>query len=70
MNDFGKSTINKLARNGITVYGMTVIPGSGCLPFANGTRGYKVNNKGRGEIWTYEQVIAAANSNNTQNGDS
>lgn len=59
MRDF--STIAALARKGITVYGLTVIPDmSSDMPYANGDRGYKINDNGCGRIMTFAQVKAAA----------
>jgi hypothetical protein len=60
MTDFTATTRAKLARKGISVYGLTVIPGAGALPFATGVRGYKVNDNGCGRIWTYAEVMEAS----------
>lgn len=60
MRDFSRKTLAALASKGITLYGTTVIPGAGDLPFATGDRGYKVNDNGCGRIWTFAQVQEAA----------
>jgi hypothetical protein len=61
MRDFSAATRRALARKGIEIYGLTVIPAVGNpMPFANGDRGYKVNDNGCGRIWTFAQVLEAA----------
>lgn len=61
MLDFSRKTLNSLARKGIAVYGTCVIPTAGNeMPFANGDRGYKVNDNGCGRIWTFTEVQEAA----------
>lgn len=60
MRDFSARTIRRLAARGIAVIGTTVIPGAGDMPFANGERGYRVNDNGCGRIWTFAQVMGAA----------
>lgn len=61
MADFSRKTIAALARKGIRVYGLTVIPNmSSDMPFATGDRGYKVDDNGCGRIWSFAQVLGAA----------
>lgn len=60
MRDFSKSTLAALADRGIRVVGLTVIPSDGDLPFATGSRGYRVDDNGCGRIWTFAQVKGAA----------
>ncbi len=60
MRDFSSSTLKALAARGIRVVGTTVIPASGDMPFANGSRGYRVDDNGCGRIWTFDQVKGAA----------
>lgn len=60
MNDFSKKTIAALARKGISLIGLTVIPGAGDMPFANGERGYCVNDNGCHKIKTFPQMLALA----------
>lgn len=60
MSDFDKRTIKALARRGIKVMGLTVIPGSGPLPMASGSRGYCVDDNGTHRVWTFAQVLDAA----------
>lgn len=59
MNDFSKQTLVALGKRGITLIGITVIPGTGELPMANGERGYCMDDNGTQRIWTFEQVLAA-----------
>ena len=60
IRDFSRSTFKALAARGIAIYGVTAIPGHGAMPYANASRGYKVNDNGCGRIWTFEQVMEAA----------
>lgn len=61
MADFSRSTIRALFRKGIRVCGLTVIPSMASdLPFATGSRGYKVDDNGCGRVWTFAQVMGAA----------
>jgi hypothetical protein len=60
MRDFSSSTLRLLARKGIAIVGTTVIPGEGDMPFATGSRGYRVDDNGCGRIWTFQQVLEAA----------
>ena len=60
MSDFSRKTLSALAARGISVYGITAIPGDGDLPFANSVRGYKVNDNDTGKIWTFAEVMGAA----------
>ena len=60
MTDFSKKTIATLARKGITLIGLTVIPGEGPLPFATGERGYCLNDNGCHRIRTFNEVLALA----------
>jgi hypothetical protein len=58
--DFSVKTRRALSKRGIAIIGSTVIPGTGPLPFANGTRGYCLNNNGEHQIRTYAEVEAMA----------
>jgi len=60
MNDFSKKTLAALARKGITLLGLTVIPGAGDLPFASGERGYRISDNGCGRILSFAQMMEAA----------
>lgn len=61
MRDFSSATLRRLARKGITLTGLTVIPNmASAMPFANGDRGYKVNDNGCGRVWTFNEVLEAA----------
>lgn len=57
MNDFSKKTLRSLGRKGISLVGLTTIPGSGPLPFANGETGYVLNDNGTQRIRTFSQVL-------------
>jgi len=57
---FGRKAIATLARKGITITALTVIPGEGDLPFATGETGYIVADNGCGRVWTYREVAEAA----------
>lgn len=59
MRDFSSKTRNTLARKGITVLTATFIPGSDGS-FANGERAYNVSDNGCGRVWTFAQVMEAA----------
>jgi hypothetical protein len=63
MNDFSKRTLAHLTRRGIRLIGLTVIPADGDLPFANGDRGYCVDDNGTHKVWTFAQVMGAAENN-------
>lgn len=61
MRDFSLNTRNALARKGIAIIGLTVIPSSDPqVGFASGERGYRVNDNGCGRIWTFAEVLEAA----------
>ncbi len=61
MRDFSASTLRALARKGIRLVGLQAIPDtSSDMPFANATRGYKVNDNGCGRVWTFAQMLEAA----------
>lgn len=60
MRDFTTKTRNALARKGIAIIGLTVIPDASDLPFASGARGYRVNDNGCGRILSFAQVLELA----------
>jgi len=61
MNDFSKKTIAALARKGISLIGLTVIPDmASAMPFANGERGYCLNENGCHRIRTFKEVLEMA----------
>lgn len=61
MRDFSAKTLRLLARKGIAVIGLTVIPNAASdMPFATGDRGYAVNDNGCHRIWTFAKVREAA----------
>lgn len=60
MNDFSKITVRKLAKKGITLIGLTVIPNNSDMPFANGDRGYRINDNGTHRIKTFTEVLELA----------
>ncbi|WPZ05469.1 hypothetical protein [Pelagerythrobacter marinus] len=61
MNDFSSATKRALARKGIRVIGLTVIPGAGDFPFSTGERGYRLDDNGCHRIFSFTQVVEAAN---------
>lgn len=60
MNDFSKKTLSSLLRKGITLVGLTLIPGNGDMPFANGERGYILNDNGTQRVLLFSQVLDLA----------
>lgn len=58
--DFSAATIRKLAKKGIEIVGVQLIPGEGDMPWANAERGYVASDNGTGKVWTFRQVMAAA----------
>jgi hypothetical protein len=61
MNDFSKSTLRSLAAKGISLVGITLLPDNGsAMPFANGERGYLLNDNGCGIVRTFGQVLELA----------
>jgi len=58
MNDFSRKTIAALARKGIRIVGLCVIPGTGDLPFATGERGYRLDDNDCGRIRSFAEVLA------------
>lgn len=58
--DFSRSTLNTLAKRGIRIIGITVIPDmTKALPYASGERGYQIDDNGTGRVWAYADVVAA-----------
>ena len=61
MRDFSKKTLAALARKGIVITGFAAIPNMAlATPFASADRGYAVDDNGCGRIWTFSQVLEAA----------
>lgn len=60
MSDFSRATLRSLACKGITLVGLTLLPGTGSLPYATGERGYLMADNGTGRVWTFRQVLEAA----------
>ena len=57
---FAAKTLRALAKKGINIIGITLIPGAGDMPWANGETGYQVDDNGTGRVWTFREVLAAA----------
>ena len=56
---FGRKAVAALARKGISVRGLTALPGhSGS--YLDPDQGYLVDDNGCGRVWTYSQVREAA----------
>ena len=61
MNDFSKKTLAALARRGIRLIGLTVIPNmASAMPYANGDRGYCLDDNGCHRIRTFQEVMEMA----------
>jgi len=60
MNDFSRKTIRSLARQGISLISLTVIPDSGAMPFATGERGYILDDNGTQRVLLFSQVLELA----------
>jgi hypothetical protein len=59
--DFSATTNRLLGRRGVRVTGLTTLPNMASdMPYANGERGYIVNDNGTQRIWTFAQVVEAA----------
>lgn len=56
--DFSKAVRKALAKNGIAIIGTCTIPGDGPMPYANGARGYQIDDNGTGRIKTYTEMRA------------
>lgn len=56
---FSRKTLAGLSRKGIAIIGITCIPDASGS-FANGETAYKVSDNGTGRIWTFRQVLRAA----------
>jgi hypothetical protein len=55
--DFPRGTLSALTKRGIKIVGSTWLPGpSGS--YANGERGYLIDDNGTGKVWSYQQVAA------------
>ena len=57
--DFNRKVLNALKKKGITITGITNLPGKGG-DFANGERGYNVTDNGKGRVLTYKEVLKEA----------
>lgn len=60
MKDFSRKTLTALGRKGITLIGLTVIPGQGDLPFATSETGYILNDNGTSRVRTFREVLEMA----------
>lgn len=60
MKDFSKKTISALTRKGITLIGLTMIPGTGDLPWATGETAYILNDNGTQRVRSFAQVLELA----------
>ncbi len=58
--DFSATTRRALLKRGIAVIGLCSIPGEGDMPWANSTRGYRLDNNGEHQIRTHAEVRAMA----------
>jgi hypothetical protein len=61
VSHFGKRVVTKLAKRGVKVIGLTVIPDNASdLPYANGETGYNIDDNGTGRVLTLLEVHALA----------
>lgn len=58
--DFNAKTLRNIAKRGIRIVGVQMIPGAGEMPWANAERGYVVDDNGTSRVWTFAQVLGAA----------
>ena len=58
MHHFSKRTIVRLAKKGITVLGLTSIPGEGAMPWANSSTGYNIDDNGTHRVLAFNEVLA------------
>ena len=58
--DFAKTVNKALKAKGIEIYGATFLPSADGSGYANGERGYLLNDNGCSRIRTYREVIALA----------
>ena len=58
--DFSAATLRALSKRGVQILGVTLLPGAGDMPYANGERGYTVNDNGCGRVLTFRQVTERA----------
>lgn len=58
--DFAPAARRALLKRGIIVIGICTIPGTGAMPWANGTRGYNLDDNGTHKIRTHAEVCAMA----------
>ena len=58
--DFSAKTVRGLAKAGIRIIGITNLPGDGPMPYANGIRGYLLDNNGTHQVREHAQVVAMA----------
>jgi len=59
MKDFNIKIRRALQAKGVSIIGITALPGDRGS-YANSQRGYRVNDNGTGRIWTYQEVITTA----------
>ncbi len=59
MSHFSAATRRALARKGVSVYGLQALPDTSGS-FLNSSTGYLVNDNGTGRVWTFAQIMGAA----------
>lgn len=59
MRDFGKEVLASLRKRGIRITGSTWLPGPGG-DYANGARGYLLDDNGTGKVRDYRGVLTLA----------
>jgi len=58
--DFSPATLRALAAKGISILSTTWLPGEGDMPYANGERGYNLDDNGTHRVRTFRQVLILA----------
>ena len=59
ISHFGRKVNKILERKGMHIYGLQALPDANGS-FLNSTTGYLVNDNGCGRVWTYQDVLKAA----------
>lgn len=58
--DFSRGTASKLAKRGIRLSGIQMIPGAGPMAWADATRAYVVDDNGTGRVLSFEAIVSAS----------
>lgn len=58
---FSSSTIRSLAKKGIRIIGVQMVPGAGDMPWATAEVAYQVDDNSTGRVLTHGDLVALAN---------